>query len=36
MPITIGTNIRTLRIKKQITQKQLAAYLGVTEQAVSR
>jgi len=36
MNITIGQNIKTLRAKKQITQKQLAAYLGVTEQAVSR
>lgn len=36
MTITIGQNIKSLRAKKQITQKQLAAYLGVTEQAVSR
>ncbi len=36
MTITIGQNIKTLRAKKQITQKQLATYLGVTEQAVSR
>lgn len=36
MTITIGQNIKNLRAKKQITQKQLAAYLGVTEQAVSR
>ncbi|MBO5274598.1 MAG: helix-turn-helix transcriptional regulator [Clostridia bacterium] len=36
MNLTIGTKIKILRSKKQITQKQLAAYLGVTEQAVSR
>lgn len=36
MAITIGTNIKNLRTKKQVTQKQLATYLGVTEQAVSR
>ncbi len=36
MNLAIGTKIKTLRTKKQITQKQLAAYLGVTEQAVSR
>lgn len=36
MNITIGTNIKNLRAKKQVTQKQLATYLGVTEQAVSR
>ncbi|MBE6638604.1 MAG: helix-turn-helix transcriptional regulator [Ruminococcaceae bacterium] len=36
MNINIGTTIKNLRTKKQITQKQLATYLGVTEQAVSR
>lgn len=36
MNITIGINIKNLRDKKRITQKQLATYLGVTEQAVSR
>lgn len=36
MNINIGTIIKNLRTKKQITQKQLATYLGVTEQAVSR
>ena len=36
MNITIGSNIKALRDKKRITQKQLATYLGVTEQAVSR
>ena len=36
MNINIGNTIKTLRTKKQITQKQLATYLGVTEQAVSR
>ena len=36
MYLTIGANIKKLRAKKQITQKQLAVYLGVTEQAVSR
>ncbi len=36
MNINIGTIIKSLRTKKHITQKQLATYLGVTEQAVSR
>ena len=36
MNITIGSNIKVMRDKKRITQKQLATYLGVTEQAVSR
>lgn len=36
MNINIGTTIKNLRNKKQITQKQLATYLGVTEQAISR
>ena len=36
MNITIGNNIKNLRGKKRITQKQLATYLGVTEQAISR
>ncbi len=36
MNINIGTTIKNLRTKKQITQKQLATYLGVTEQAISR
>ena len=36
MTLNIGTTIKNLRTKKQITQKQLATYLGVTEQAISR
>ncbi|MBR3999564.1 MAG: helix-turn-helix transcriptional regulator [Clostridia bacterium] len=36
MNITIGRNIKKLRASKQITQKQLANFLGITEQAVSR
>ena len=36
MNITIGNNIKKLRAAKQITQKQLASFLGITEQAVSR
>ena len=36
MNIKIGDTIKKLRQKKRITQKQLAAYLGVTEQAISR
>lgn len=36
MTIDIGNTIRKLRIKKCITQKQLAAYLGITDAAVSR
>ncbi len=36
MNINIGAVIKNLRTKKRITQKQLATYLGVTEQAVSR
>ena len=36
MNITIGQNIKKLRSVKHITQKQLASFLGITEQAVSR
>ncbi len=36
MTINIGQTIKNLRIKKRITQKQLAAYLGITDAAVSR
>lgn len=36
MKIEIGKNIRSLRQAKQITQEQLADYLGMTPQAVSR
>ena len=36
MEITIGSNIKKLRSKNKVTQKQLASYLGVTEQAISR
>ena len=34
--IRIGEKIRLLRRKNDVTQDQLAAYLGVTPQAVSR
>lgn len=36
MTIDIGNTIKTLRLKKRVTQKQLAAYLGITDAAVSR
>lgn len=36
MTLSIGTNIRDLRTKYRITQEQLATFLGVTSQAVSR
>jgi len=36
MHITIGENIKKYRAVRQITQKQLANFLGITEQAVSR
>lgn len=32
----IGGNIKTLRMRKQLTQKDLAAVLGISPQAVSR
>ncbi len=34
--INIGTKIKTLRTRQHITQEQLAVFLGVTPQAVSR
>lgn len=36
MNLKIGTTIKNLRIKHKITQEQLATFLGVTPQAVSR
>ena len=36
MTIAIGNRIKTLRSARRVTQKQLAAFLGVTPQAVSR
>ncbi|MBE6561457.1 MAG: helix-turn-helix transcriptional regulator [Ruminococcaceae bacterium] len=36
MILSIGTTIRRLRTEQKITQDQLAAYLGVTPQAISR
>ncbi|MBQ8332643.1 MAG: helix-turn-helix transcriptional regulator [Clostridia bacterium] len=36
MTIDIGNTIKNLRTKKGVTQKQLAAYLGITDAAVSR
>lgn len=36
MALAIGENIRKLRNQKDITQEQLAEYLGVTAQAISR
>ena len=36
MKINIGSTIKELRLKQEITQEQLSAYLGVTPQAVSR
>ena len=32
----IGTNIRALRLRRELTQEQVAAKLGVTYQAVSK
>lgn len=36
MKINIGSTIKELRLKQEITQEQLSAYLGVTPQAISR
>ena len=36
MSLTIGLNIKRLRTKGHFTQEQLAAYLGISTQAVSR
>lgn len=36
MTLTIGTIIKNLRAKREITQEQLATFLGITAQAVSR
>ena len=36
MIIRTGERIRQLRAKKNVTQEQLAVFLGVTPQAVSR
>ena len=36
MTLPIGTTIRNLRTKQKVTQEQLAVYLGVTPQAISR
>lgn len=36
MKLNIGDTIKELRLKRSITQEQLAAYLGVTPQAISR
>ncbi len=36
MNIKIGTIIKELRVSKKITQEQLASFLGVTPQAISR
>lgn len=36
MNLKIGENIKTFRTQKNITQEELATYLGVTPQAVSR
>jgi transcriptional regulator with XRE-family HTH domain len=36
MSLTIGLNIKKLRTKGHFTQEQLAAYLGISTQAVSR
>ena len=33
---TLGSSIRSLRIKKKLTQAQLADILGVTDKAVSK
>ena len=36
MVLSIGTNIKNLRAKHKITQDQLATFLGITSQAISR
>ena len=36
MSLTIGLNIKKLRTKGHFTQEQLATYLGISTQAVSR
>lgn len=36
MKITIDRNMKELRARRGVTQEQLAAYLGVTAQAVSK
>lgn len=36
MVLTIGTTIKNLRAKRKITQEQLATFLGITAQAISR
>ena len=36
MTLSIGTEIKNLRAKRNITQEQLATFLGITAQAVSR
>lgn len=36
MIIKIGTTIKELRLRKKVTQEQLATFLGVTPQAISR
>lgn len=36
MKLNIGSIIKELRFKRSVTQEQLAAYLGVTPQAISR
>lgn len=36
MNLRIGTTIKNLRLKHKVTQDQLAAFLGVTPQAISR
>lgn len=36
MTLTIGATIKNLRTKRKITQEQLATFLGITAQAVSR
>lgn len=36
MNLKIGITIKNLRIKNKVTQDQLATFLGVTPQAISR
>lgn len=36
MKLNIGENIKKLRAQKNVTQEDLAGYLGVSYQAVSR
>ena len=36
MEIPIGSNIKRLRMERQMTQKELAKYLNVSVQAVSK